>query len=79
MSDIGRLVAELESLKRRVAHLETLDRGRKNNFAATAAPGVTNDLDQGYGVGSIWINVTADNAYICEDASDGAAVWAQID
>lgn len=53
--------------------------GTRHNFAATTAPGVTNDIDEGYTVGSLWIDTTADNAYICQDNTDGAAVWAQID
>lgn len=46
-----------------------------NNYEATAAPGVGDDSDDGYSVGSVWINTTADDAYICCDATVGAAVW----
>jgi hypothetical protein len=46
-----------------------------DNLAATTNPGVTNDVDEGYSVGSLWVNVTLDLAYICLDATDGAAVW----
>jgi hypothetical protein len=49
----------------------------KNNMAATAAPAVTDDTDLGYKVGSYWYDTTNDKAYVCLDASDGAAVWAQ--
>jgi hypothetical protein len=49
----------------------------RHNYAATAAPAVTDDLDLGYKVGSEWIDVTNDKAYVCVDASDGAAVWSQ--
>lgn len=52
--------------------------GFKNNFAATANPAVTDDLDGGYGIGSLWVNVTLDELFICTDASDGAAIWRQI-
>jgi hypothetical protein len=45
---------------------------------ATSAPGVTNDIDEGYTVGSLWLDVTADKAYICVDNTDGAAVWKEI-
>lgn len=53
--------------------------GPLNNLAATGAPAVTNDVDEGYGVGSLWIDVSNDNSYICSDNTDGAAVWTQID
>jgi hypothetical protein len=45
---------------------------------ATVAPGVSNDNTEGYHVGSIWVDVTADTAYICVDASTGAAVWDEV-
>lgn len=50
----------------------------KHNYTATAAPTVNDDIDDGYGVGSMWIDVTGDNAYVCADATAGAAVWRQI-
>jgi hypothetical protein len=50
-----------------------------NNLAAAAAPAVTDDSDPaGYGVGSLWLDTTADKAYICLDATNGAAVWKEI-
>jgi hypothetical protein len=49
------------------------------NYAATAAPAVTDDDGDGYSVGSIWVDVTGDDAYICVDASTGAAVWLPFD
>lgn len=51
----------------------------KNNYGATAAPVVGDDTDDGYSPGSIWIDTTNDNAYVCLDATAGAAVWEQID
>lgn len=50
-----------------------------NKYDATAAPGVNNDVDEGYKVGSFWFDVTNDDAYVCLDNTDGAAVWVQID
>lgn len=49
-----------------------------NNFAATAAPTVTDDSSEGYSVTSFWINTTTKIAYICLNASVGAAVWKQV-
>jgi len=46
-----------------------------NKLDATAAPDADNDVDEGYAPGSIWVDVTNDNFYICVDATDGAAVW----
>lgn len=44
---------------------------------ATVAPGASNDNTEGYAVGSVWIDTTADNSYVCADTSTGAAVWLQ--
>lgn len=49
-----------------------------NNYTATAAPTVDDDSGDGYSVGSAWIDVTADKAYICLGATVGAAVWEEI-
>jgi len=51
---------------------------RKNNISASTAPGVTDDTSAGYKVGSMWLDLTADKAYICLDVSAGAAVWMEI-
>jgi outer membrane protein assembly factor BamB len=48
---------------------------KKSKLDATAAPTVSDDGVAGYAVGSVWIDVTADKAYVCLDASTGAAVW----
>lgn len=45
------------------------------NYSATTAPTVNDDSDDGYGVGSLWIDVSNDEAYRCLDATVGAAVW----
>ena len=47
----------------------------KNNFAATTAPIVSNDFSQGYEVGSMWIDTTANKVYTCVDSTNGAAIW----
>lgn len=49
----------------------------KANLSATVAPVASDDNTAGYAVGSVWIDVTADEVYICADASTGAAVWIQ--
>jgi len=45
----------------------------------TAAPAVTDDLNQGYRIGDIWVDTTNDNSYILQDKTGAAAVWSQVD
>jgi septation ring formation regulator EzrA len=47
----------------------------KTNYAATTAPGVGDDIEDGYSVGSRWINISADDEYVALDVTAGAAVW----
>jgi len=49
----------------------------KSKLNATAAPTINNDITEGYGVGSVWIDLTNDDVYICVDNTDGAAVWTE--
>lgn len=46
------------------------------NFGASAAPDADDDSGEGYSVGSRWYDTTADKEYVCLDATEGAAVWA---
>lgn len=52
--------------------------GRLNNIAATVAPTVNEDSGDGYEVGSLWVDVTADIAYVALDVTVAAAVWQAI-
>jgi len=47
----------------------------KNNYTATTNPTSTDDSDAGYSVGSVWINTTEDERWVCLDATAGSAVW----
>jgi len=49
--------------------------GQLDNVGATTAPDASNDVGEGYGVGSIWIDVTGDLAYVCVDSTENTAVW----
>lgn len=42
---------------------------------AIVNPAVTDDVNDGYAVGSIWVNVATDTVYICVDSTASAAVW----
>lgn len=50
----------------------------KCNYLGTADPVAGDDADDGYSAGSQWWNVTAHSVFLCEDATEGAAVWRQI-
>lgn len=49
--------------------------GLLHNMTAAVAPTVNEDSGDGYGIGSRWLDTTADIEYVCLDATVGAAVW----
>jgi hypothetical protein len=49
-----------------------------DNFTATADPAVTDDVTDGYHAGSTWFNTTDNKLFVCQDSTDGAAVWRQV-
>ena len=56
-----------------------------NNTTATGNPQPANSANQGYNVGSMWINVSTDKVFICVDASVnpsdatiGVAIWQEV-
>ena len=51
----------------------------KCNFSGTAVPSATNDITEGYEVGSLWVNVVGDDTYVCVDNTNSAAIWNVID
>ena len=54
-------------------------RGLQHNLTATSAPTSSDDVADGYSVGSLWINVSDDTIYLCADNAASAAVWRQLD
>lgn len=50
----------------------------KDNFAANRAPTKTDDSTQGYEAGSMWIDGTKKQAYLCVDGTAANALWKQI-
>lgn len=51
--------------------------GPRGNFGATTDPIVTSDSSAGYGVGSIWVNVTTGRVFLATSVTVGAAVWVE--
>lgn len=51
----------------------------KNNFAASAAPAVTDDTASGYSAGSIWMWAATGRMWRCRDATASAAAWTELD
>ena len=45
------------------------------NLSATTAPTTTDDVSEGYRVGSLWIDINNDAVFTCVDNTEGAAVW----
>lgn len=50
----------------------------KSNFNGATDPGVGDDIDDGYSVGSNWWNVTDHRLFVAESVATGSAVWRQI-
>lgn len=52
----------------------------KDNFAAVANPTSGDSSAGGYGVGSLWVNVSSSprRVFVCTDATAGSAVWLNI-
>lgn len=48
------------------------------NGTSTAAPGVNDDTTAGWSPGSVITDTVAKKAYVCVDATEGAAVWTEI-
>ncbi len=65
-------------IKRAFEQIDTETNIATANYSATAAPTVNDDSADGYSIGSWWVNVTTDEAYLCVDATAGAAVWTKI-
>ena len=42
---------------------------------STSAPTANDDINDGYGIGTLWMNTSTDTSYIAADVTAGAAVW----
>ena len=58
--------------------LQTIERNRitfpKTNSTGSA-PGLTDDLTQGYSVHSLWADTSTGIGWVCTDATEGKAQW----
>jgi hypothetical protein len=50
----------------------------KTTIDAASAPGPSDDSTVDYRVGSLWIDIYADKAFVCVDASINSAIWKEI-
>ena len=51
--------------------------GGKNNFS-TSSPTITDDVGDGYAIGSLWINTTSKRIFICTANTSSAANWHEM-
>ena len=51
---------------------------RLNNMSASSAPGASDDENDGYEEGSLWLDTVAAKIYICKSAAYNAANWQEI-
>lgn len=56
----------------------TTDYRTVDNFTAAADPTVNDDVTDGYHAGSEWFNTTDNKYFVCQDPTNGAAVWRQV-
>lgn len=49
-----------------------------NNFLANTNPSSSNDTTQGYLAGSLWLNTTTNQMFICDSNATGAAIWSSL-
>jgi hypothetical protein len=74
------VIAKFGELAGAISQLRQQPTRTRHNFAAATAPGVGDDIGDGYSVGSLWADIDPLPAtiYICRDNASGAAVWTQI-
>lgn len=58
--------------------LQGVETEPRHNYSATMPPSASNDEDQGYSVGSEWIDTVTGNIYKCVDATNGSAQWTAL-
>lgn len=76
-TNVTDIATNVTGISNHLADITTVHGRPNDKYDATSAPGVTNDVDEGYTSGSKWIDVTNDKEYVCLDNTDGAAVWTE--
>lgn len=52
--------------------------GKRHNLSATSDPLITDDESVNYRYGSHWVNQLTGSVFMCIDATEGAAVWTDL-
>jgi hypothetical protein len=52
--------------------------GRPIFVSPSAAPAITDDAAAGHSVGMLWLRVSTGVLYVCQDSTNGAAVWTSV-
>lgn len=47
-------------------------------YSSASDPGVSDDTNQNFKVGDVWVNTTSGAIYVCRSAIGGAAVWTLV-
>lgn len=50
----------------------------RQNYSAASNPTSGDDKEDGYGVGSLWVNTNTNTIWVCVDDTMGAAVWVNV-
>ena len=58
--------------------LNAMEMGAPKANVASTAPSANDDIDSGYPDGSVWIDMSQNQAYILVDGTAGAAVWKHV-
>lgn len=75
--DIATLQSDVSTLQSDVSALQVAT--PQVNFSAVANPSITNDITEGYQIGSRWINISNNSVWTAVDVTTGAAIWKRND
>ena len=58
--------------------LDEIFENKADRVESTSAPTVSDDSDDGYQTGTVWVNTTSNTVYVLVDATAGAAIWMDV-